>query len=159
MFQLKVLDQDLAVAKIKRSRARVNSLTPNIILQGSKEKTLGRNGLTKCFHIRRSVYLATLLSSKLFESYKSQLQSNFSQGNVKKIEIYVLAWRVLAKLFSHSFFVKVNFLILLNWGDFFSLSFLFCIVNFCCFLHLFNWISCCYNQLDLCRVRFISLWF
>ena len=91
MFQLKVLDQDLAVAKIKRSRARVNSLTPNIILQGSKEKTLGRNGLTKCFHIRRSVYLATLLSSKLFESYKSQLQSNFSQGNVKKIEIYVLA--------------------------------------------------------------------
>ena len=46
MFRLKVLDQDLAVAKIKRSRARVNSFTPNIILEGSKEN-IGQKWVNK----------------------------------------------------------------------------------------------------------------
>ena len=46
MCWLKVLDQDLAVAKIKRSRARVNSFTPNIILEGSKEN-IGQKWVNK----------------------------------------------------------------------------------------------------------------
>ena len=78
MFGLKELDQDLAVTKIKRSPARVNSFIPNIIiLEGSKE-SIGQKWVNKMLSYPQKCLFGNFTFFKTFSKLVSAAIEFFS---------------------------------------------------------------------------------
>ena len=84
MCWLKVLDQDLAVAKIKRSRARVNSFIPNIIiLEGSKEN-IGQKWVNKMLSYPQKCLFGNFAFFKTFSKLQVSAAIEFFSGKRKE---------------------------------------------------------------------------
>ena len=84
MFRLKVLDQDLAVAKTKRLLARVNSFIPSIIiLEGSKEN-IGQKWVDKMLSYPQKCLFCNFTFFKTFSKLQVSAAIEFFSGKRKE---------------------------------------------------------------------------